>query len=160
MSYIYIKQNQFLIENVSIKINNDNLILNYIIPEAEIKLKNIIFKLENHTLLTLKDACGDYGEYGGDSEYTNNLRIVLTKNTNDILNSIDHKISEYVKTFSKYEYIPIINREAKYNYIKIYINNFVNDREVNNINTYLLLKFKLINGRFLPRMYTYHMNIN
>lgn len=153
MSYIYIKQNKFLIENVSVKINNDNLILNYVIPGAEIKLKNIIFKLENHTLLTLKDICGDY------SEYKKNLRIVLIDKTYDILNLIDHKISEYVKTFSKYDYIPIINREATYNYIKIYINNFVNDREINNINTYLLLKFKLINGRFLPRMYTYHMNI-
>ena len=159
MSYIYIKQNQFLIENVSVKINNDNLILNYVIPEAKIKLKNIIFKLENHTLLTLMESCRD-GDYGGDNEYTNNLRIVLNKKTYDILNSIDHKISEFVKTFSKYDYLPIVNRDLKYNYIKIYINNFVNDREVNNINTYLLLKFKLINGRFLPRMYTYHMNIN
>jgi len=155
---MYIKQKKFLIENLVVKINNDNLILNYIIPDAEIKLKNIIFKLENSELLTLMESRRDY-EYS-DIENTHNFRIILDDNNYEILNSIDDKIRSFVKTFSKYDYIPIVNKGSHYNYIKTYINNFVNNRLVYNINTYLLLKFKLINGKFFPRMYTYHMVFN
>ena len=155
MPYIYIKQSQFDINNVIVKINNENLILNYNICDAKIKLKNIIFNLEDHILLT---KIIDTGEEDGD--YKNHLRIVLKKDILDILNTIDAKINAYVVNTCKYEYLPIVNKEAGYSYINIYINNYVNMTEKKNINTYLLLKFKLINNKYIPRMYTYNMIIN
>ena len=50
MCYLYIKQSKFDICKLIIKTNNDKLILNYHIPEANITLKNIILKIRNKIL--------------------------------------------------------------------------------------------------------------
>tara|TARA_B110001469_G_C9632479_1_gene316576 strand:+ start:1884 stop:2327 length:444 start_codon:yes stop_codon:yes gene_type:complete len=146
MSYLYIKQSQFDINNVIIKTNNDKLILNYNIPDANITLKNIIFKIRSKVVL---------------HDSSNTIRIILDETLYNILNNMDNKIKEQLTGKSLNQYVSIVNRSDEYNYINIYINNINNmdikDKKI--IESQLLVKFKLINDNFFPRLYTYNMEL-
>ena len=76
-----------------------------------------------------------------------------------ILDLIDDKIKEKMNE-SEYEYIPIVNKSEEGYYINIYINNINLEKSKYIVDTYIQLKFKLINNKLIPRLYTYHLKYN
>ena len=155
MSYLYIKKSLFDINNLIIKFNNNcNLVLNYNIPQIGAKLKNLIFHFNNHVLLTEKVS-----DSGFHTKSKSHFKIILNGDMKIILDLIDDKIIGKMNE-SEYEYIPIVNKSEEGCYINIYINNINLEKSKYIIDTYIQLKFKLINNKLIPRLYTYNLKYN
>ena len=149
MSYLYIKTDKFDINNLQIKIINDNLILNYHLKELDVRLKNIIFNINNYTILDTFD------------NELHSLKLDINKDEMlKTLHLIDNKILSHINTYTPYEYTPIIKEDNKYNkFINIYLHNSHITPAIYKIDTYIMIKFKLINNKFLPRLYTYNVKL-
>jgi hypothetical protein len=149
MSYLYIKTDKFNINNLQIKIINDMIILNYNLKEFDVRLKNIIFNINNYTILNSFD--------------TELYSFKLDINKQDILKTlrlIDAKLLNHICKYTSYKYTPIIKEDYNYNnFIDIYLRNSHITSDISKIDTYIMIKFKLINNCFLPRLYTYNVKL-
>ena len=104
MSYLYIKTDKFNINNLQIKIINDMIILNYHLKELDVRLKNIIFNINNYTILDPYD--------------TELYSFKLDINKQDILKTfilIDAKLLNHITKYTTHKYTPIIKEDYKYN---------------------------------------------
>ena len=157
MSYLYIKDDKFNINNIIIKEYNNNLILNYNLGNVIGILKNIIFKVSQNPII-INDGITEKSKY---------IKIILRDNLLKNLMLIDKKILEYS---NKYDltYIPFIREYNSNNsnnlnnikYITLYLKDEIELNKKNFINTFIMLKFKMINGKYQSRVHTYKMNIN
>ena len=87
------------------------------------------------------------------------FKIILNGDMKIILDLIDDKIIDKMNE-TEYEYIPIVNKTEEGYYINIYINNINLEKSKYIVDTYIQLKFKLINNKLIPRLYTYHLKYN
>ena len=147
MSYLYIKDNTFNIDNIIVIIKNNKLILNYNINNIEIKLRNIIFYIYNGLIV----------------DNIKNLKLILTDKLSEVLSNIDEKVENHIKKHTSYKYVSVVNKNKDFNYV--YIENKVLKKKVNNshinahINTHIMLKYILINNVFVPHIYTYNIEL-
>lgn len=160
MSYVYIKDDKFNPDNIIIKEFNDNLILNYNLGNFIAILKNVIFKITDNPCI-IED----------NSVKTKYIKVILRDNLLKNLILIDKKILEYSNkynityiSFIKEYYYKKDNKDNKDNnlykkYITLYLQDEVILNKDNLINTYIMLKFKMINGKYQSRIHTYKMNI-
>ena len=148
MSYLYIKDDKFDINNIIIKEYNDNLILNYKLNNIIAILKNIIFKISKNPII-IDDTF----------EKTKYIKIILRDKLLKNLLLVDKKILEYSNKYnlSYNSFIKDYNNKNKY--ITLYLHNNIAINKFNFIDTYIMLKFKMINGKYQSRIHTYKMNI-
>jgi len=152
MSYLYINSEKFNINNLQIKIINDNLILNYHLNELDVRLKNIILHING---IITKDGIKNVNSF----KFNLNDKYLL-KN----LDLIDNEIVKYINRHTEYEYIPIIKEDIQQNkfinkFINIYLYNINLNKLYYNIDAYIMIKFKLINNKFIPKIYTYNVKL-
>jgi len=152
MSYLYINSEKFNINNLQIKIINDNLILNYHLNELDVRLKNIILHING---IITKDGIKNVNSF----KFNLNDKYLL-KN----LDLIDNEIVKYINRHTEYEYIPIIKEDIQQNkfinkFINIYLYNINLNKLYYNIDAYIMIKLKLINNKFIPKIYTYNVKL-
>ena len=149
MSYVYIKPGGFNIKNMIIKEYNNNLVLNYRDSNISITLKNIIFKITSNPII-IDDNKSD--------NKTKFLKILLSDQLLKNLILIDNKIQIYAN-MNNIIYIPIVKKYKEYKYITLYLQEEIELKDTNKVDTYIMLKFKMINGQYQSRIHTYKMNI-